>query len=62
MPFQFIEYEGIRTILNYAHPEIKSMSRDTCKSDILTIYSKEKIKVKSLLESIPSRISLTSDL
>ena len=62
LPFQFVEYEGIRTALSYARSEIKPMSRNTCKSDILKMHSKEKVKVKSLLESIPSRISLTSDL
>ena len=38
------------------------MSRNTCKSDILRMYSKEKVKIKSLLNSILGRISLTFDL
>ena len=62
LPFQFVKYEGIRTVLNYAHLEIKPMSRNVCKSNILKMYSKEKVKVESLLDSILSRISLTSNL
>ena len=49
LPFQFVEYEGMGTTFNYVHFKIKFISRNTCKFENLRMYSKENVKVKSLL-------------
>ncbi|KAL5573655.1 hypothetical protein UlMin_023252 [Ulmus minor] len=62
LPFQFVEYEGVRSILQYLRPEVQLVSRNTIKSDCMKIHQKEKARVKSLLHAAPGRISITSDL
>ncbi|KAL5581789.1 hypothetical protein UlMin_014231 [Ulmus minor] len=62
LPFQFVEYEGVRSILQYLRPEVQLVSRNTIKSDCMKIHQKEKARVKSLLHAAPGRISKTSDL
>ena len=62
LPLKFVEYEGVRAILSYLHEEVKHISRNTAKSDVLNLYKKEKCRLKRLLESIPGRVNLTSDL
>ncbi|KAL5557478.1 hypothetical protein UlMin_039714 [Ulmus minor] len=62
LPFQFVEYEGVRSILQYLRLEVQLVSRHTIKSDCMKIHQKEKARVKSLLHAAPGRISITSDL
>ncbi|KAL5714914.1 hypothetical protein ACHQM5_016815 [Ranunculus cassubicifolius] len=65
LPFQFVEYEGVREAFRYAgyaNQDIKLVSRNTAKADIVKIHGREKAKLKKLLHAIPGRISLTSDL
>ena len=54
--------EGNRYLHYFLNPQVKSISRNTAKSDVLMVYEKEKEILKFVLESIPSRICLTSDL
>lgn len=61
-PFKFVEHDGIREVLSYLNPKVQHISRNTSKSDVLKIYEAEKEKLKESLESITSRICLTSDL
>ncbi|KAK9279226.1 hypothetical protein L1049_012904 [Liquidambar formosana] len=61
-PLRYVEHEGYRDLHNFLHSDAKPISRNTAKVDVLKIYSKEKEKLKHALESIPSRICLTSDL
>ncbi|KAI5446622.1 hypothetical protein KIW84_014457, partial [Lathyrus oleraceus] len=61
-PFTFVEHEGIVDLLCFLHPDVKSISRNIAKSDVLKLYRKEKEKLKSYLQSIPGKICLTSDL
>lgn len=61
LPFRFVEYERIRAIFEYLRWDVKSVSRNTVKSDILKMHEREKIKIKSMLEKAPGRVSLTSD-
>lgn len=61
-PFTFVEHEGIVDLLCFLHPDVKSISRNTAKSDVLKVYRKEKEKLKSYLQLIPGKICLTSDL
>lgn len=62
LPFQFVEYVGIREVFNYICADIKLISRNTAKADVLSMYNREKGKLKELLGSIPGRVCLTSDL
>ncbi|XP_050919405.1 zinc finger BED domain-containing protein DAYSLEEPER [Lathyrus oleraceus] len=48
-PFTFVEHEGIVDLLYFLHPDVKSISRNTAKSDVLKVYRKEKEKLKSYL-------------
>src|SRR4051812_35575424 len=61
-PFSFVEHEGIVKLLGFLHPDVKSMTRNTAKSDVLKVFRKEKENLKSYLQSIPGKICLTSDL
>ncbi|KAL5727122.1 hypothetical protein ACHQM5_000352 [Ranunculus cassubicifolius] len=65
LPFQFVEYEGVREAFRYAayaNQDLKLVSRNTAKSDIVKIHGREKVKLKKMLHIAPGRISLTSDL
>ena len=62
LPFNFVEYEGIRKVFSYLNSDVKHISKNTSKVDILKLYKKEKDDVKNKLKSIPGRICLTSDL
>lgn len=61
LPFRFVEYEGIRAIFEYLKWDIKTVSRNTLKDDLLKMYESEKKKMKSMLDRVPDRLSLTSD-
>ena len=62
LPFSFVEYDGIRKVVRYLNSDVKHISRNTSKANVLKLYKKEKDNVKNKLKSIPSRICLTSDL
>ena len=62
LPFSFVEYEGIRKVFSYLNSNVKHISRNTSKADVLKLYKKEKDDVKNKLKSIPGRICLTLDL
>ncbi|KAL1567116.1 zinc finger BED domain-containing protein RICESLEEPER 2-like [Salvia divinorum] len=61
LPFRFVEYERIIACFEYLKWDIKLVTRNTMKADILKMYEKEKIVIKSKLGKIPGRLSLTSD-
>ena len=57
LPFQFVEYEGIREIFTYLCGEVKHITRNTTKADVVKMHKREKTKLKFLLESVDCRIS-----
>ncbi|KAH7659860.1 Tam3-transposase (Ac family) protein [Dioscorea alata] len=61
LPFQFMEFEGIRAVLTYLKPDLHIVTRNTCKADCLKMFKREKQNIKSMLEVSPGRICLTSD-
>ena len=61
-PFSFVEHEGIVDLHRFLNPDVKPITRNTVKSDILKLYQSEMEKLKKELESAPSKICLTSDL
>ena len=62
LPFSFVEYDGIRKVFRYLNSDVKHISRNTSKPNVLKLYKKENDDVKNKLKSIPGRICLTSDL
>ena len=62
LPFSFVEYEGIRATYQYLQPDINLVSRNTIKADVFKMFSRERIRIKSMLDATPGRICLTSDL
>ncbi|KAL6540731.1 hypothetical protein OROMI_024614 [Orobanche minor] len=61
LPLQFVEYEGIRNCFAYLHSGVKTVCRNTIKSDIKKMFSVEKTKLYDMLQSVPGKIALTSD-
>ncbi|XP_021827214.1 zinc finger BED domain-containing protein RICESLEEPER 1-like [Prunus avium] len=57
LPFQFVEYAGIRKLFNYVCADIKLVSRNTAKADVLSLYNIERAKLKEILISVPGRLS-----
>ena len=47
LPFQFVEYEGIREIFTYLCREVKHITRNTAKADVLKMHKREKTKLNS---------------
>jgi hypothetical protein len=60
--FISVEHEGNRDVHSYLNPDVKHISRNTAKADILKVHRKEKDNIRNMLKSIPGRICLTSDL
>uniref|UniRef100_A0A2N9GBF8 HAT C-terminal dimerisation domain-containing protein n=1 Tax=Fagus sylvatica TaxID=28930 RepID=A0A2N9GBF8_FAGSY len=60
--FIFVEHEGNRDVHSYLNPDVKHISRNTAKADVLKVHRKEKDNIRNMLKSIPGRICLTSDL
>ena len=39
LPFLLVEYEGVRDVHTYLNPDVKHISRDTCKADMFKLYN-----------------------
>ncbi|KAK2970545.1 hypothetical protein RJ640_010064 [Escallonia rubra] len=61
-PFSYVEHEGTRELHSFLNPEVKPLTRNTAKADVLKIYEKEKDFLRSELASIPGRVCLSTDL
>ena len=57
-----MEHEGNRDVHSYLNPDVKHISRNTAKADVLKVHREEKDNIRNMLKSIPGRICLTSDL
>ncbi|KAG2680595.1 hypothetical protein I3760_11G105700 [Carya illinoinensis] len=62
LPFRFVEYSGVRSLLQYLRPDVPIISRNTAKADLVKMYHREKKRIRCFLNDSPGRISLTSDL
>jgi len=62
LPYKFVDYLELRNWISYLCPDAIMVSRNTTKADIGRLYNKEKLILKNMLLSIPSRICLTSNL
>ncbi|XP_023909364.1 zinc finger BED domain-containing protein RICESLEEPER 2 [Quercus suber] len=61
-PFSFAEHENNRLLHYYLNPDVKTISRNTAKLDVIKIYRREKENLKHDLKSIIGRFCLSSDL
>ena len=49
LPFNFVEYEGIRKVFSYLNLDVKHIFRNTSKADVLKLYKKENDDIKNKL-------------
>ena len=61
LPFLLVEYEGVRDVHEYLNPDVKHITRNTCKADMFKLYQRSKCRIKELLSTCPGRVSLTAD-
>ena len=54
-PFSFAEHENNRLLHCYLNPDVKTICRNTAKSDVIKIYMREKENLKHDLKSITVR-------
>jgi hypothetical protein len=62
LPFRYVEYDGVRAIMQYLRSDVPIIFRNTVKVNLIKMYLREKQRVKSMLDVCPGRICLTSDL
>ncbi|KZV58755.1 zinc finger BED domain-containing protein RICESLEEPER 2-like [Dorcoceras hygrometricum] len=62
LPFQFVEYDAIRSIFTYLEPQVNHFTRNTARADILKMHKNECSKLAQEMRSCPGKICFTSDL
>ncbi|XP_020688142.1 zinc finger BED domain-containing protein RICESLEEPER 1 isoform X1 [Dendrobium catenatum] len=62
LPLQIVEWVGFRDLLLYLCPDLQLGTRNTMGDDCITMYRREKAKVRAILRATSNRISLTYDL
>jgi Domain of unknown function (DUF4413) len=60
--FMWAEHKGDRAIHSFLNNSIKPICRNTMKAECLKLHKKHMERVKSIFESIPGRVCLTTDL
>ncbi|XP_057976643.1 zinc finger BED domain-containing protein DAYSLEEPER-like [Malania oleifera] len=60
-PFSWVEHEGNRDVHKYLNPDVKPITRNTAKADVLKIHKRGKEKLKLTLQSAFGKVCLTSD-
>lgn len=61
-PFNMGEHEFFEYFLHGLNPNFKFMSRNTLRSDVLSLYKLEKDKIYKFLDGQTSRVTLTTDM
>ncbi|WOL10303.1 zinc finger BED domain-containing protein RICESLEEPER 1-like [Canna indica] len=49
LPFQYVEYEGVRACFQYLLSSVQCIFKNTAKIDVLKLYELQKKKIKSML-------------
>ncbi|XP_026410479.1 zinc finger BED domain-containing protein DAYSLEEPER-like [Papaver somniferum] len=62
LPLSLVEWEEFRDICTYLNDDVKTLSRNTGKADILKAHTIRKEDMCKILKCVPGRISLTSDM
>ncbi|PKU62729.1 Putative AC transposase [Dendrobium catenatum] len=62
LPFQCVEWVGLRAVLLYLRRDLQLISRNTARNDCKKLFLKEKCNLMEQLSKVTSRICLTSDL
>ncbi|KAK2975198.1 hypothetical protein RJ640_022090 [Escallonia rubra] len=60
-PFSYVEDEGTRKVHSVLNSYVKHISRNIAKADILNVFHIEKRRLLESLQSLPGKVSLTSD-
>ncbi|XP_022017274.1 zinc finger BED domain-containing protein RICESLEEPER 2 [Helianthus annuus] len=61
-PFSYVEHKGTRDLHKFLHRDVKPITRNTAKADVLKIYDREKTILKEKLQKVNGRVCLTTDL
>jgi len=61
-PLSIVDHVGFRKFVASLQPLFKMVSRNTIKNDILKIFDNLKSKTSKLLETLPCRIAITTDM
>ncbi|KZV57969.1 hypothetical protein F511_12125, partial [Dorcoceras hygrometricum] len=62
LPFQFVEYDAIRSIFTYLKPQVNHFTRNNAMADILMMHKNVCSKLAQEMRSCPGNICFTSDL
>lgn len=62
LPYAFVEFRRVREALKYANPTIEFWCRNTAVTDVLKIFEGKKRRLKQVLNELPGRVCLTTDL
>ncbi|KAJ0473936.1 putative transcription factor/ chromatin remodeling BED-type(Zn) family [Helianthus annuus] len=61
-PLSMVDHKYFRIYSHGLNPEFVIHSRNSIRSDIISIYKEEKEKMYSFLESVSSKVTLTTDI
>ena len=62
LPFQYVEYDGVRKSMQYLRNGVQLISRNIVKADLIKLCASEKQKRKVMLNCYRGSISLMSNL
>ncbi|KAI0526836.1 hypothetical protein KFK09_002428 [Dendrobium nobile] len=62
LPFQCVEWLGVRALLSYLRKDVQLYSRNTARNDCKKLFVKEISNIRSQLSKCSSRVCVTSDL
>jgi len=61
-PLAIVDHVGFRRFVQSLNPNFKLISRNTLKSDIMKMYSNERVTLKKMFEDYGARIAITTDM
>jgi len=61
-PLSIVDHFGFRRFMSGLNPNFQMISRNTLRSDILTLFENEKSSLKKLLEINQGRVAIATDM
>ena len=61
-PLAVVDHVGFRRFVQSLNPNFKLISRNTLKSDIMKMYSTERVTLKKMFEDYDARIAIITDM